>query len=135
MLTETSPERKTGTRVLVGKCYCGAVRYRVEDAFVYARERCGDSTGRDGERLIDRALGTATIVAGLKLDAASIRAALLCGLPAAHAFDARGANLEPAIAHDEWHGSDDEPVAVPLENRAPANAATVDGLQHAVGPA
>jgi catechol 2,3-dioxygenase-like lactoylglutathione lyase family enzyme len=49
MLTETSPERKTGTRVLVGKCYCGAVRYRVEDAFVYASNchcsNCRATTG------------------------------------------------------------------------------------------
>src|SRR5690349_9063509 len=59
----------------------------IEAAFVYAREHCDDLTSRDGEALIDRALGTATILAGLKLDAASIRAALLIGIPAAHAFD------------------------------------------------
>ena len=37
---------------------------------------------------LDRALGTATILAGLKLDPDSIRAALLLGLPVAGAFDA-----------------------------------------------
>ncbi len=36
MLTEVSPERVAGERVLVGGCQCGAVRYRVEDAFAYA---------------------------------------------------------------------------------------------------
>ena len=57
-------------------------------AFEYARERCGDAARPDGEPLLDRALGTATILAGLKLDAGSIRAALLLGLPGAGAFDA-----------------------------------------------
>ena len=60
----------------------------MEAAFVYARERCGDVLGRDGEPLLDRAIGTATIVAGQKLDAATVRASLLIGLPSAHTFDA-----------------------------------------------
>ena len=59
----------------------------IESAFVYARERCNDTPGRDGELLIDRAVGTATILAGQKLDATTVRAALLIGLPPAHAFD------------------------------------------------
>jgi GTP pyrophosphokinase len=59
-----------------------------EAALVYARERCGATLGRDGEPLIDRALGAATILAGLKLDAGTVRAALLTGLSAANAFDA-----------------------------------------------
>jgi catechol 2,3-dioxygenase-like lactoylglutathione lyase family enzyme len=49
MLTETSPEADAGTTVLVGKCYCGAVSYRVEDAFVYASNchcsNCRATTG------------------------------------------------------------------------------------------
>jgi len=57
-------------------------------ALDYARERCGAARGRDGEPLIDRALGAATILAGLKLDAGSVRAALLTGLSGANAFDA-----------------------------------------------
>lgn len=32
----TSSESKTGNRVLAGKCRCGAVRYKVSDAFRYA---------------------------------------------------------------------------------------------------
>ena len=58
------------------------------DAFEYVRSRVGDAQGADGERLVDRALGSAGIVAGLKLDPESIRAALLSVLPAARAFDA-----------------------------------------------
>jgi GTP pyrophosphokinase len=61
---------------------------QLEAAAGYARERCGAAAGRDGEPLIDRAVGAATILAGLKLDAGTVRAALLIGLPAAHAFDA-----------------------------------------------
>jgi GTP pyrophosphokinase len=57
-------------------------------AYGYAQERCGDAVGRDGERLVDRGVGAATILAGLKLDADTVRAALLIGLPAAQAFDA-----------------------------------------------
>jgi GTP pyrophosphokinase len=60
----------------------------IEAAADYARERCADACGRDGEALIDRAVGAATILAGLRLDAATIRAALLIGLPPAQAFDA-----------------------------------------------
>jgi GTP pyrophosphokinase len=58
------------------------------DAIRYASERCAGTPGRDGEPLFDRAAGTARILAGLKLDAVSVRAALLLGLPGAHAFDA-----------------------------------------------
>ncbi|MBK9676157.1 MAG: bifunctional (p)ppGpp synthetase/guanosine-3',5'-bis(diphosphate) 3'-pyrophosphohydrolase [Betaproteobacteria bacterium] len=56
-------------------------------ALEYARTRVGNTTGRDGEPLQERALGTATILAGLKLDAGAVRAALLLGLPGAGAFD------------------------------------------------
>ncbi len=57
-------------------------------ALDYARVRGGEARGADGEMLLDRAVGTATILAGLKLDAGAVRAALLIGLPAAGAFDA-----------------------------------------------
>ncbi|CAG1002011.1 GTP pyrophosphokinase [Burkholderiales bacterium] len=57
-------------------------------AFDYVQERAGARAGADGEALVDRALGVAGIVAGLKLDPESIRAALLVVLPAAQAFDA-----------------------------------------------
>jgi hypothetical protein len=32
----TSSESKAGSRLLAGTCRCGAVRYEVSDAFVYA---------------------------------------------------------------------------------------------------
>ena len=59
----------------------------IEAAFRYARERGRDLAGADGEALVDRGLATATILAGLKLDADTIRAALLVGLPAGKGFD------------------------------------------------
>src|SRR5207248_10612723 len=46
-----------------------------------------DLRHREGEPLIERAIGAATIVAALKLDAGTVRAALLSGLPGASAFD------------------------------------------------
>src|SRR5436190_20834790 len=57
-------------------------------ALAYARERCGEIAGRNGEPLVARGLAAATILAGLKLDAGTVRAALLGGLPSAGAFDA-----------------------------------------------
>jgi hypothetical protein len=49
MGTEVSPGKDPVNRVLVGKCGCGAVRYRVADEFVYASNchcsRCRAATG------------------------------------------------------------------------------------------
>ena len=56
-------------------------------AVTYARERYGDLCTSDGEPWIDRALGTAAIVAGLKLDAESVRASVLIGVPHCEGFD------------------------------------------------
>jgi GTP pyrophosphokinase len=56
-------------------------------ALDYARNLTGDAAMADGEPALDRALGTATIIAALKLDADSVRAALLLGVPVAGAFD------------------------------------------------
>ncbi len=61
------------------------------------RAAAGDARSEDGDAVVDRALGTATILAGLKLDPASIRAALLHPLPAL-----RGIDLEAlASAHGQ----------------------------------
>jgi len=68
--------------------YSDAERASLADAFEYARARTADAAMADGEPALDRALGTATILAGLKLDADSLRAALLLGVPVAGAFDA-----------------------------------------------
>jgi hypothetical protein len=49
MLMEVSSESDAGKRVLVGRCECGTVRYRVADAFLYASNchcsRCRAATG------------------------------------------------------------------------------------------
>ena len=68
--------------------YSPAEREAFAAVLDYAREHTGDAQMAEGEPALDRALGTATILAGLKLDADSIRAALLLGVPVAGAFDA-----------------------------------------------
>jgi hypothetical protein len=49
MGTEMSSRSDAGNRVLVGRCACGTVRYRVADAFLYAANchcsRCRAATG------------------------------------------------------------------------------------------
>ena len=49
MPSEDVPDRDRDARVLVGGCWCGAVRYRVADAFEYALNchcsRCRAATG------------------------------------------------------------------------------------------
>jgi GTP pyrophosphokinase len=57
-------------------------------AFAYARDHAATAAMSDGEPALERALGTATILAGLRLDADTVRSALLLGLPVAGAFDA-----------------------------------------------
>ncbi|MFO1305871.1 MAG: bifunctional (p)ppGpp synthetase/guanosine-3',5'-bis(diphosphate) 3'-pyrophosphohydrolase [Burkholderiales bacterium] len=68
--------------------YSDAERASFAEAIEFARARTGDAAMADGESALDRALGTATILASLKLDADSLRAALLLGVPVAGAFDA-----------------------------------------------
>jgi hypothetical protein len=49
MRTESSSDSDAGNRLLAGGCWCGAVRYRVADAFRYAANchcsRCRAATG------------------------------------------------------------------------------------------
>jgi hypothetical protein len=49
MATEVSSQAGVETRLLAGACQCGAVRYRVADAFLYAANchcsRCRAATG------------------------------------------------------------------------------------------
>jgi len=56
-------------------------------AQAHARSLAADVLSRDGEPLALHAAGTAEIVASLKLDPATVRAALLIGLPATKKFD------------------------------------------------
>jgi GTP pyrophosphokinase len=67
--------------------YAPAERAAIAAAFDLARKRYGDAVTSEGERWLSRATGTATIVAELKLDAASVRAALLLGVPDEEGFD------------------------------------------------
>jgi len=103
-----------------------------EAALLHARERCGDRVGRDGERLFDRALATATILAGLKLDAGTVRAALLTGLSGANAFDPEdvgarfGADVATLVAGTARM---DEIRAVPQQGDAEEQAAQAERLR------
>ena len=65
-----------------------------------ARTLYGDRCAPDGEPWLDRALGTAAIVAGLKLDVDSVRAAMMIGAPHSDGFDAEafGARVGPEVA-------------------------------------
>ena len=106
------------------------------DTFVvaldYARERCGKLRGRDGEPLIERALGAATILAGLKLDAGTVRAALLGGLSGADAFDAEeigarfGADVATLVS---GAARMDEIRAMPPQGDADERAAQAERLR------
>ena len=70
----------------------------IASAWERLQQAAGDARSDDGDLLRERALGAATILAGLKLDPASVAAALLMPLATLHRFDA------PAIA--AAHGDD-----------------------------
>ncbi|HEY1459405.1 MAG TPA: bifunctional (p)ppGpp synthetase/guanosine-3',5'-bis(diphosphate) 3'-pyrophosphohydrolase [Casimicrobiaceae bacterium] len=70
-----------------GAAYTPDERKALAVAVDAARERYGDLCNSDGEPWLDRALGTAAIVAGLKLDAVSVRASVLLGYPHCAGFD------------------------------------------------
>jgi GTP pyrophosphokinase len=112
--------------------YPDADRDALAAAYAYARERCGDARGRDGEPVQDRASGAATILAGLKLDAATVRAALLIGLPAAKSFDAEdvaarfGADVATLVA---GVARMDEIRALPVTGDADERAAQAERLR------
>jgi GTP pyrophosphokinase len=68
--------------------YGTEARATLEHAIAMARERCGDARMPDGEPILERALGTASILASIRLDLDSLVAAVLLGLPLVGAFDA-----------------------------------------------
>ena len=89
-LSETPPRRRPSRR---GSTRCPAsilprIAPRSRRRMRMRASAAASARGRDGEPLIDRAIGTAVIVTGLKLDAGTVRAALLIGLAGANAFDA-----------------------------------------------
>ena len=69
--------------------YSEADRKRFAAAYEMARESVGAARSADGEPLLVRALGTAGILAAQRLDADSLTASLLLGLPEAGARDAK----------------------------------------------
>ena len=83
-----APEAVAAWLDRAGAAYSAEERKSLADAVALVRPRYGDLCAGDGEPWLDRALGTAAIVAGLKLDAASVRAALLLGVPHSPGFDA-----------------------------------------------
>jgi GTP pyrophosphokinase len=59
----------------------------VEGAIAYVRERAGEDMP-DGEPILDRGLGAASILAAIRLDVDALVAAVLLGLPVSGTFDA-----------------------------------------------
>jgi len=123
--------------------YSSEERAAFAAAFEYARTHTGDAVMADGEAALDRALGTATILGSLKLDADSIRSALLLGLPVAGAFDAEeveaqfGADVATLVAGAARMGSiraatdsgDKEEQAAQAENLRKMLLAMVDDIR------
>ncbi|HET8876768.1 MAG TPA: hypothetical protein VFO53_10605, partial [Casimicrobiaceae bacterium] len=52
----------------VASTYGAPARATLERAIALARERCGDAVMPDGESVLARALGTASILAAIRLD-------------------------------------------------------------------
>jgi GTP pyrophosphokinase len=71
----------------MGSTYGAPARDALERAVAFARERCGDAAMPDGEPVLGRALGTASILGAIRLDSDSLIAATLLGLPVVGAFD------------------------------------------------
>ena len=64
-----------------------AERASLAAALEFARDLYGDTRTSEGERLIERALGAVSIMAGLDVDVDSMRAAILLGAPRCDGFD------------------------------------------------
>src|SRR5258705_11476548 len=70
---QTAPHAVGAWLATLAGDYSAEERAAFAAAFEYARTHTGDALMPDGEAALDRAFGTATILAGLKLDADSIR--------------------------------------------------------------
>jgi GTP pyrophosphokinase len=84
----SSPEALAAWLDQVGSAYSADERAQIAKAVEFVRSRYGDLRTSDGESWLDHALGTAAIVASLRLDAESVRAAVLMGLPDVAGFGA-----------------------------------------------
>jgi GTP pyrophosphokinase len=83
-----TPESLAAWLEQMGAVYSPEERAGIARAVELAQPRYGKLASLDGEPWIDRALGTANIVASLRLDADSVRAAVLLGLPHLAGFEA-----------------------------------------------
>ncbi len=83
-----SPEALAAWSAQFGQGFAPEERVAIAAVADHARALYGDRCTADGEPWLDRALATAAIVAGLKLDADSVRAAVLLGAPHLDGFDA-----------------------------------------------
>src|SRR5437870_482134 len=83
-----APEALAAWLERTGAAYTADERRAIAAALDVARPLYGDLCAPDGEPWLDRVLGTAAIVAGLKLDATSVRAAALLGAPHCANFNA-----------------------------------------------
>jgi len=83
-----APEALAAWTERVSEGFTPEERVKLLDTLDAARSLYGDRCASDGEPWLDRALGTAAIVAGLKLDIDSIRAAVMIGAPQIEGFDA-----------------------------------------------
>ena len=81
-VTHAAPQAVGAWLDSLASVYTGADRERFLAAYAMAQERLGDARAVDGEPLIARALGAASILAAQRFDPDSIVAALLLGLPA-----------------------------------------------------
>jgi GTP pyrophosphokinase len=72
----------------LASAYGAPARATLVHAIDYARERYADARMPGGEPAVEHALGTASILAAIRLDVDSLVAAVLVGLPVVGAFDA-----------------------------------------------
>jgi GTP pyrophosphokinase len=82
------PDAVAGWLQSLAGTHGGDAQAAVGRAIAFARARCADARMPDGEPILDRALGTAAILAAIRLDVDSLVAAVLLGLPLTGAFDA-----------------------------------------------
>ena len=123
--------------------YIEADRERFAAAYAMAQETLGDLRGADGEPLVERALGTAGILAAQRFDPDSLAAALLLGLPQSSQHDparlaaAFGADVAALVAgvarmnavHVQPAGADSQQRAAQAENLRKMLLAMVEDIR------
>ncbi len=95
-----APEALAAWTERVSEGFSPDERVKVVETLDAVRALYGNRCAPDGEPWLDRALGTAAIVAGLKLDLDSVRAAVLIGAPQSDDYDAEafGARFGAEVA-------------------------------------